>query len=89
MENVEIEIQVRIENSKALLEFLEKNAKYISEKKAHWSVDGPGQRLKNQELIFSPAHTYIQIHWKKSELALPDATSTGTGSGSQHLAHAR
>ncbi len=32
MQNIEIEIQVNIENSKPLLDFLEKNARFVSEK---------------------------------------------------------
>ena len=61
MENTEIEIQVKIENSKPLLEFLKKNAEFKSEKH---QIDE----------YFSPAHRdFIAVRPVKEWLRLRDA----------------
>ena len=61
MKNVEIEIQVNIENSKPLVEFLEKNAEFKSEKH---QVDE----------YFSPTHrNFIEVRPVKEWLRLRDS----------------
>lgn len=61
MDNVEIEITVNIENNKPLMEFLEKNAEFKSEKH---QIDE----------YFSPAHrNFIEIRPVKEWLRLRDA----------------
>lgn len=61
MNNIEIEIKVNIENSRPLIEFLEKNAQFESEKR---QVDE----------YFSPVHrNFIEIRPVKEWLRLRDA----------------
>ncbi|MCP6726724.1 MAG: class IV adenylate cyclase [Patescibacteria group bacterium] len=64
MSDIEIEIQVRIENSKPLIEFLEKNADFQSEKH---QVDE----------YFSPAHrNFIEVRPIKEWIRLRDSGGT-------------